>query len=62
MPPSVSVVPALLTEHVRPVQVGWVNVTVGGLLPAGSAAVVTPSVTRCAAAWPHLSSTRRVTV
>jgi hypothetical protein len=36
MPPSVSVLPAALTEQVRTLQLGAANTTVGGWLPAGS--------------------------
>jgi len=61
MPPSVSVLPELLTGQVRPLQVGWLNTAVGAWLPAGSTAVVTLCVTG-ALARPHLSSTRSVTV
>ena len=57
MPPSLSTVPAPLTVQVRAaLQIGALNTTVGGLLPAGSDWVVTFMVTGVLAC-PHLSST-----
>jgi hypothetical protein len=55
------VVPVLLTAHDRPVQTGCGNVTVGPVLPAGSAGVVAVRVTGVPA-LPHASLTVSVTV